>query len=299
MRKGNKLYIHKVLVTSKLALVIVLLFVVTRAVLPRREIDNGLAPASAQGKGRTQAIETTRLPGLSLEDYAQVVKRDPFGTSGLGEWSLTADSFHFDRSVSEELGLALFGTVSGSPSVARAVIKDLKTGVFDLYKIGQVVGSARIEGIEADAVILLHDEQRKILGITAWQSNSSNNNHVSSSQTDNERSGTLETDLPREKTEANIRTKIEQVEEVLTKAVIEPYVVNGQTEGLKITGLENIKFAKEFGFKNGDVIWAVNGHLLTSKQKAYQVFKKARSQEAMTFELLRSDKPKKLSFALW
>ena len=230
------------------------------------------------------------------------MKRNPFGTSsqatGSGEWSLTADSSHFDRSVSEELGLALFGTVSGSPSVARAIIKDIKTGVFDIYKVGQVVGNARIEGIEADAVILLHDEQRKILWFTAWQSNSSNNNYVSSSPTNTERSKTPETYLAREKTGTDIRTKIGQVEEVLTKAVIEPHVVNGQIEGLRITGLENLKTAKRFGLKNGDVIRTVNGHLLTSKQKAYQIFKKARSQEAITFELLRGDKPKKLSFVL-
>jgi type II secretory pathway component PulC len=290
---------RKALFTSKLALALVLGYVVVRAVLPPGDIYNGLAPASAKGKDRAQAIETARLPDLSLEDYAQIAKRDPFGTSGLGEWSLTADSSHFDRSVSEELGLALFGTVSGSPSVARAVIKDLKTGVFDLYKIGQVVGNARIEDIEADAVILLHNEERKKLWITAWQSNSSDNNHVSSSQTNNGRSKTLETALPSEKTDTNIRIKIEHVEEVLEKAVIEPYVVNGQIEGLRITDLENIKTGKRFGLKNGDVIRTVNGHLLTSKQKAYQIFKKARSQKTITFELLRGDKPKKLSFALW
>lgn len=293
---------RKALFASKLALVIVLLFVVIRVVLPPGEVANGLPPALALGQGWAQAIETTRLPDLSLEDYAQIAKRDPFGTSsqatGSGEWSLTADSSHFDRSVSEELGLALFGTVCGSPSVARAIIKDLKTGVSDIYKIGQVVGNARIDGIEANTVILLHNEQRKILSITTWQSKSSNSNYESSPQTNNDRSKVLKTDLPSEKTGTDIRTKIKQIEEILTKAVIEPYVVNGRTEGLKITGLENIKFAKELGLKNGDVIRTVNGHLLTSKQKAYQIFKKARSQEAITFELLRDDKHKKLSFVL-
>ena len=294
---------HKALFSCKLALVIVLLFVVVKVVLPLGNVDNSLAPASAHGKGRAQAIETTRLPDLSLEDYTQIAKRNPFGTSsqatGSGEWSLTADSFHYDRSVSEELGLALFGTVSGSPLVARAIIKDLKTGVFDSYKIGQVVGNARIEAIEPDAAILLHDGEAKILSITAWQSDSSDNNHMSSSQTNNEISKTLETDSPRGKTDANTKTKIEKVKEVLTKAVIKPHIVNGQIEGLRISGLEDLKTAKSFGLKNGDVIRTVNGHLLTSKQKAYQIFKKARSQETVTFELLRGDKPKKLSFALW
>ncbi|MCK4753169.1 MAG: hypothetical protein KAS75_06960 [Planctomycetes bacterium] len=299
---GDRMNTRNALFTSKLALIIVLLFVVVKVVLPLGDIDNGLAPALAQGKSNAQAIESTRLPDLSLEDYAQIALRDPFGTSsqtaGSDEWSLTADSSHFGLSVSEELGLALFGTISGSPSVARAIIKDLKTGAFDFYKVGQMVSNVRIESIEENAVILIHDGQRKKLGITAWQSDSSGNNHVPSLRIDNERSTTPETDLPREKTDTNTQTKIEQIEEVLTKAVIEPYVVNGRTEGLKITGLENIKCAKEFGLKNGDVIRTVNGHLLTSKQKTYQIFKKARLQETMTFELLRSNRTKKISLAL-
>ena len=294
--------IRKALFANKLALAIVLLFVVVRAVLPPGEIDNGLAPASTQGKGRIQAIEKTRLPDLSFEDYAQIAKRNPFGTSsqatGSGEWSLTADSSHSDRSVFEDLGLALSGTVSGSPSVARAIIKDLKTGVFALYKIGQMVGNARIETIEANAVILVHDNQRKVLRINAWQSNSNDNAYVSQSPTDSQITKPAKTALLVKRPDTKIQNRIQQIEKALAKTVIEPYVVDGQTEGLRITGLENIQFAKKIGLKNGDVIRTVNGHLLTSKQKAYQVFKKARSQEAITLELLRSGKPKNLSFAL-
>ncbi len=85
---------------------------------------------------------------------------------------------------------------------------------------------------------------------------------------------------------------------MLTKAVIEPYMIDGQVEGLKITGLENIRVAEDLGLKNGDIIRTVNGHRLTSKQKAYQIFKKARSQEAMNIELLRKNETKTLSFSL-
>jgi len=290
---------HKALFASKLTLVTILLFTALRVVLPLGSVKNGPAPASAQDKGSAQAVKPTHSVDLSLENYAQIAQKNPFGTSGSGQWSLTDDSFGLDHSVSDQLGLALFGTVSGSPSVARAIIKDLKTGVCNLYKVGQMIGSARIEGIEKDAVILFHDEQRKILGITAWESDSGDNNHASSSLTGNEQGKLTETDLAVGKTYTDAQTKIKQIEQVLTKALIEPYVVNGQTQGLKITGLENIKSTKRFGLKNGDVLRTVNGHLLTSTQKAYQIFKKAKSQKDMTVELLRDDKPKKISFDLW
>ena len=87
-------------------------------------------------------------------------------------------------------------------------------------------------------------------------------------------------------------------EGLLKKAIIEPYIVDGEVEGLRITGLEDKSIAKALGLRNGDIIRRVNGHRLTNKQKAYQIFKKASSQPALDIELLRDNKTKKLSFAM-
>ena len=294
------MYTRKVLSISKLALVLVLIYVIAKTAVPFGNTGKVPAPASAQNKARELPIET-RSPDLSLDDYAKIAEKDMFGTSsqitGSGEWSLTPGSVR--RSVFEELDLVLIGTVSGSDSVARAVIKNLKTNLSDLYKTGQVVGDARIDGIEANAVILFHNGKTKRLPITSWASkNGVNNNRVASSLTNNGKKSAPKTNLAKAKTTAGIRSKIGRVEEVLTKTVIRPHVIDGQTEGLEITGLENLNFANKFGLKNGDVIRTVNGHRLTSKQKAYQVFKKARTQEAVNFELIRNNKYKNISFAL-
>jgi S1-C subfamily serine protease len=53
------------------------------------------------------------------------------------------------------------------------------------------------------------------------------------------------------------------------------------------------------GVRNGDVIQVVNGQKLTSVQKAYQVYRKARVQSSFTIHLLRGGRDqKKLSFKL-
>jgi len=284
------LYIRKVLFISRLALVLVLSFVVVKTVLLPKDIEANLAPASAMGRNRVRGNETITPPDFSLPDYAQIVERNPFGTSG--KRGPMANLIAFDHSVSKELGLALLGTVSGNPAVARAIIKDLKTGVLDLYRMGQTVASARIESIDKDAVILLHNEQRKILRLNTAQS------QAPSSRTINKNSYPVRTDLPTRGTDTDLQAEIGPVEAILKQAVIEPYVAEGQIEGLRITGLENIKAAKDLGLKNGDVIRVVNGHRLTNKQQAYQVLKKARSQPAINLELLRGNETKKLSFAL-
>lgn len=295
MKKDNKVYIHKVFFTSKLTLALVLLFTIVRTALLPERIEKTLASVSARGGDELRVNETVNLPDLSSVDYAEIVERNPFGTSSQ---TPGANRASFDTAVSEELGLALLGTVSGSPEVARAIIKNLKTGVSDLYKIGQTVEGASIEDVGTDEVILAHNGERKILKLSIAQSNNNNSTGTPSVKTINETSNTTKNDLSTQNANTNVRTKVGCVEAILKQALIEPHVVDGQIEGFRITDLENIKEAKDLGLKNGDIIHTVNGHLLTSKQKAHQIFKKAMSQAAINLELLRDDETKKLSFNL-
>ncbi|MHC4222168.1 MAG: type II secretion system protein N [Planctomycetota bacterium] len=290
------MYTHKALVASKLTLAIVLLFALAKVVIPPGRMNKIPAPAAALNTDGIQIVDSTSMPNSSLKDYAQIASRSPFGTSGSPDGIVMAGSF--DHSISEQLGLALLGTVSGSQSVARAIIKNLKTGVFELYKIGQMVGGNRIEAIETDAIVLLHNGTRKKMWITTWPLNNNNNDYMPSPSLNSEITKALQADRQEKNTSAESTTIAQRAEEVLTKAIIKPHVVDGQTDGLVITGLENIEAAKKFGLKNGDVIHSVNGYRLTSKQKAYQVFKKARSKKTMTLDLSRGGRHKKFSFTL-
>ena len=106
------------------------------------------------------------------------------------------------------------------------------------------------------------------------------------------------TDWPEEPMLTRIQTKIKYVETILRKAVIKPYQINGQIEGLQITGLEKILVAKELLLKSGDIIRSVNGHALSSKKRAYDIFKKARKLPMMEIELLRDGKTTTLLYCL-
>lgn len=291
------MYIRKVLFISKLVLALVLGYIVVITLLPEQKEKNS-TPASVRGGKVTSVHQTTCSSDLSPNDYSEIIKGNPFDssdqTAGSGKWTSTA----YQHSVSEELGVALSGTISGSPAVARAVIKDLKTGTLDLYKIDQTVAGARIESIEENAVVLVCEGQKMLLKLNIASSGSNNNNQLSSPQTINEMSNVAKVDLSTKKADTDVQTKIGYVEAVLNNAAIEPYFLDGKAEGLQITGLENLSIAKNLGLKNKDIIRSVNGHRLTNKQKAYQVFKKAKSQPAIDIELLRDNNTKKLSFSM-
>jgi len=97
----------------------------------------------------------------------------------------------------------------------------------------------------------------------------------------------------------NQKTYIKQlrrIEAFLENLKIAPYIINGQQEGLSITGLDDSNLVGNFGFENGDVIQTVNGQILTNKQKAFQVLMKARSQSSLNLQLLRNKQKMDISF---
>ncbi len=129
-------------------------------------------------------------------------------------------------------------------------------------------------------------------------SNNMDTTEIPSDQSIDTTDDTKTTDSPDEQVLARIQTKIKYVETILRKAVIEPYRINGQIEGLQITGLEKILVAKDLLLKSGDIIRSVNGHSLSSKKSAYEVFKKARNLPIMEIELLRDGKSTTLLYYL-
>lgn len=296
------MYIRKVLFVIKLALVLLLCFVIVKTVIIPQHPARIFTPASAVGTENKSANGAENPVEALVEDYSDIVERNIFGgavPSDVEDKSSRLNKFDcVAKSAEEELSLALVGTVCGSAEVSRAIIKNTKTKLLKMYKTGQNVADARIKSIEENAVILLHNGQRKMLTLNRTGGHSKNNTQVLSSSAISGTGKVASPVLPVKQPAAETPTKIAHVEAILAEAVIEPYAVNGQAEGLRITGLENIPMAKALGLKNGDIIRVVNGHRLTSKQKALQVFKKARSQETMSVELLRDGETKELSFDL-
>jgi len=111
-------------------------------------------------------------------------------------------------------------------------------------------------------------------------------------------SDTVRTNAPAKQVLTKVRTKIKCIETVLKKAAIESYCINGQIEGLRISGLDKILVAKELLLKSGDIIRVVNGQPLSSKIRAYKIFKRARKLSTMEIELLRDGKSQTLLYYL-
>ena len=294
------MFIRKVLFVFKLALVLTLSFVIIRTVILPHNPTEIFQPASAGGTENVSFEEAENTAETSVGDYSLLVTQNIFGvTAELDVEEKTSEVGKLDNVVvlaGKELSLELVGTVCGNTDVSRAIIFNTKNKQLGIYKTGQDIAGAIVKSIHEDAVILLLNGQRKMLMINRVGEN--NNTQALLSPVVGEAGKVVRPVLPAEKSPGENPTKITQLELILNDSAIEPYLVDGLVEGLRITDLDKIPMAKTFGLKNGDVISRVNGHLLTGKQKAFQVFKKAKSQTSMNLELLRDGETKELSFDL-
>jgi len=269
VKKNNKNYKHRSLLIIKLAMVLILAYVAVRAVTLSQHMHKVLVVKSAEASENTAVSK----PPLQVDNSAD------------STWSSE-----------EELGIELLGTVAGSPEISRAIIKDLKTNVLNVYKTGDTVVTAYVESIEKDGIVLLHQGQkRKVnLRIKENQKQDTDNPEVTMAK-----KTTRPVEAPPEvKSNPTFSDKLRYVAKMIPKTNMQPHIIDGQVEGLRITGLEDIKGAQDLGLKNGDVIRAVNGQLLDSKQKAYQISMKARSQAAMDIEFMRNNKTKAFSVSM-
>jgi len=276
-----------------LMLILLLGYVIAKTVLRQDKPENA-SPLHAAPK--EDSLSETSSPAVppSRKNYDDIVARNLF--DGTNPSTAIDESAEQNQTISAEqlgqleLNLVLQGTVAGPDDIARAIIKDLSTEKTDLYKTGDMIADARIVDIKKDAVILLCRGHKKTLKLNNYKSTTSQNskNKFVSSQP--------ATADKKPKTRSQIRNEF--LEDFLETARIEPYIVDNQPSGLRITGLEKVEMAELLGLKNGDVIQVVNNQKLTNKQKAFQVFKKAATQPHLDIELLRNDRLKTLSFPL-
>lgn len=249
-------------------------------------------PAAARAQAGEES-PSDHLPGraeLTRKEMAEIVRRDVFGHEHPCVGGTTTDvQDSVEPAEPAEKHLELQGTIAGPAEVAMAIIKDRQKNMTDLYKIGDAVGAARIISIRKDAVILSKNGLKKILKLDVSRPRSA---AVSAKQ------GSAKSEVKPVPVPPRSVRRIQVLEEILEKAVIEPAVENNQTVGLRIRELDEIPMVKALGLQEGDIIHIVNGQTLSSKQKAFQVFRKAKVQPEILLELTRDGKRETLGFSL-
>ena len=280
----------------KAVLAAMLVYVAVRAVVAPLHLGGVLEPEATSGDERALNVAQANSEPHNPIDISAILENSLFAEK---DSSGSLQRGHDDpassmTSAEQDLGLRLMGSIAGTATTSRAIIEDTTAKTTRPYKTGDVVASATIESIQPNTVILRHEGRRRILrlhrGTTTDNPPANKIGEQGSTNVPESRSAKREMAPP--------SAKLGYVEDLFRNATVEPYLENGQPQGLKITGLENTPVAGMFGLRNGDVVQTVNGQHLTNRQKAFQVLQKARTQSKMHIQLLRHGKTRDLSFDL-
>jgi type II secretion system protein C len=291
----NEKQFIKIIWAVKALLIVVLIYAGFQAIAAHLHLGRILDPDAVSGDEGTPGEQAATPQVDSPRDYSAIVQRNLFtGADRIAPQTGRNRSQTLDSMASaEELGLKLIGAIAGGPAASRAIIQNTQNNTINPYRIGDAVASATLESIQRDAVILRHQGRQLVLRLHTGTGGDKNGG---ASPKSGEQSATPAS--PRPGAAVPLSTQAGYLEEVFRKVKIEPYVKNSQTQGLRVSGLEKVPMAELFGLKNGDVIQTINGQQLTSKQKAFQVLMKAKSQSRVDIQLLRDGKNKDLSFEI-
>lgn len=185
--------------------------------------------------------------------------------------------------------IIFFGTLTSSPGP----FENPKSDAHAFDTLGTLRADSAAGSIEEDKLVLYLEEVPETMmspGIEQFF-NGNNTTEPTATRNTEKKSDPEKKDTQQELTK--VRTKIKCVESVLKNAIIEPYCINGQIEGLQINGLDEISEAIALHLKSGDIILTLNGQSLSSMKDAYDIFKKARKEPIMIIDLLRDGEAKK------
>jgi len=76
------------------------------------------------------------------------------------------------------------------------------------------------------------------------------------------------------------------------------YDKNGKAIGVTADGLDKLDLAKKLGFKQGDVVQAINGRTVDSMDKVYEILQQFQGLDTVRVSVLRDGKPTMMTYRL-
>jgi type II secretion system protein C len=245
-------------------------------------------------------LTPVKRPFLPVE-HKVIIERNIFGSSGpsSAKENLQRKGSKTSLSAIEER-FRLCATVTGDSQIACAIIEDLRSRRQVIYKRGEFIEGAKIERIDRNKIALFREGRPEVLNLHI--------KHDITAPIDRDEEPVVAQKKDTTRSVDNIltfdggiskrasTTQVPAIEVFLEKIELSPHIISGQEKGLCITGLDDLSFAIHIGLENGDIIQNINGQVLTNKQKAFQVLKKARSQSPISVQLLRDHRNVNISF---
>jgi type II secretion system protein C len=178
--------------------------------------------------------------------------------------------------------LKLLGTVTGSSSIARALILkkgEKQPGVFKLWK--DVYGFS-LTGIDATKIYLKKGGQKYTLNLYEKKEKTPS---AKNAPLEGASGGNIKRNISRSEMQQKVMNNIDNAMQGIQAG---PHRVNDQIEGFKIIRIRPYNILFEYGIRSGDIIKRINGKKVDSTEKLFNMWQGMKNESKMIIDLDRN-----------
>jgi len=96
-----------------------------------------------------------------------------------------------------------------------------------------------------------------------------------------------------------VRKQVKNLSGLLSQVRVQPvFARNNRSKGFKLLHVNKGSFIEALGLRAGDTIRAINGTVVDSMQKGYELFNKLQSETSVDVEIIRNNQNKKIHFEM-
>lgn len=269
-------------------------------------IGSRMDQAPTTKAAQTMPIAHATQKNKPLTQYRSIMQRDLFRTKAAPPPQEPKKSLDIETLEETQLKLKLWGTVSGSPASAYAVIEDTQKREQNLYQVGDAIQQATLKAILREKVVLAVNGKDEILSMEEVPETSAVNR--SSRQASSSRPARpLQSESPpttvRTQRVALNRSMIENamqdVSKLMTEMTITPNISeDGQQSGLALRNIKPNSIFRRMGLRNGDVLVGVNGDQIESVDDALGLYENLKSASEVQVQIMRRGQERTIDYRI-
>lgn len=256
-------------------------------------VGSQIEPAATLPTASTvQPLE--QAPGMRpMTTYAAIMERDLFRTQKEPVTPASQKEPILENLEETKLKLKLWGTVSGDPEKAYAVIEDTQKREQNLYRVGDIIQTATVKAILREKVVLSVNGKDEILAMEDIKQDSGGS--FASARPPGvirplAKSGPGGTGVRSQRVSLRrsmINDAMADVTKLMTEIAIVPHMEDGEPAGLAMSKIKPNSIFRRMGLRNGDILKGVNGQEIRSVDDALKLYENLKEAPNVNVQILR------------
>jgi general secretion pathway protein C len=205
-----------------------------------------------------------------------------------------------------KLNLTLWGTVTGPPERAVAIIQDGKTRQQQIVHEGDQIQRATVKAIQRERIVLTVNGRDEILEIEkSSQKGRRMPNYagpgpgvIAEDQPPPPPPPEAEGDSVVRLSRSRVEDAMKNVNELMRQARVMPHFSDGQPDGLRLSGVRPGSLFTDIGLRSGDIITGVNGEQIQSVDDALRFYTSLREADNVNVQIRRGGTERSIEYRI-